>query len=273
MPRRGPIAARPALPIWREVLAEQVEYRELFRCIVERDLMVRYKQTVLGVAWALFMPLLNTAIFSVIFRHVTTITTPVPYPVFAFCGLWVWYFFVSSLRIAVTSLTNNSPLISKVYFPREILPFAAITVSFVDFLISSIVLAALMIYYRIPVGVQLLWLPAVVLVHVAFTAGIALLLSMSNLFYRDIRYLFEILIAVLMFGTSVLYPVDRIPGGAGIILRFNPMSAIVVAYRSVLLLDAPPQPSFGFAAAAAAAILIAGWLWFHRAEFNFAENI
>lgn len=273
MPRRGPIAPRPALPAWREVLAEQIEYRELFRCLVGRDLAVRYKQTALGVLWALFMPLLNTAIFSLIFRRVTTIQTPVPYPVFAFCGLWAWYFFVSSLRISVSSLTNNSTLISKVYFPREILPFAAVTVSFVDFLISSVMLAVLMIYYRIPVGAHLLWLPVVTLVLVAFTSGIALLLSMSNLFYRDIRYLFEILIAVLMFGTSVLYPVDRIPGVAGVILRINPVSAIVDAYRSVLLLDAPPPPTFAPAAVVAAVLLVAAWLLFHRAESNFAENI
>ena len=273
MPQRGPIAPRPARPVWREVLAEQIEYRELFRCIVGRDLMVRYKQTALGVLWAVFMPLLNTAIFSVIFRHVTTIKTPVPYPVFAFCGLWAWYFFVSSLRISVTSLTNNSTLISKVYFPREILPFAAVAVSLVDFVISATILVALMVYYKVPVGMNLLWLPMVALVHVAFTTGVALLLSMSNLFYRDIRYLFEILIAVLMFGTSVLYPVDQIPGAAGVILRINPVSAIVDAYRSVLLLNAPPPATFGPTAALAAVVLVAGWLLFHRAEFNFAENI
>ena len=273
MAHRGPIAPRPTLPAWREVFAEQVHYRELFRCIVGRDLMVRYKQTALGVLWALFMPLLNTAIFSVIFRHVTTIKTPVPYPVFAFCGLWAWYFFVSSLRIAVQSLTNNATLISKVYFPREILPFAAVTVSFVDFLISSTVLAAMIVHYRIPVGANLLWLPIVILVHVAFTTGIALLLSMSNLFYRDVRYLFEIMIAVLMFATSVLYPVDAIPGTAGVLLRINPVSAIVDSYRSVLLLNAPPPWTFGVAAAVAGVILVAGWLLFHGAEFNFAENI
>ena len=116
----------------REMLFEQVEYRELLAQLTRRDLMIRYKQTVMGVGWAVFMPLLNTAIFSVIFTRVAPIDTGVPYPVFAYCGLLAWNFLASSLRFATGSLTGNITLVTKVYFPREIFPFSALLVSLVD---------------------------------------------------------------------------------------------------------------------------------------------
>ena len=123
-----------------EMLREQVEYRELLATIVRRDLMLRYKQTVMGFGWALFMPLLNTIIFSVIFMRVAPVETPVPYPVFAFCGLAAWNFFASALRFAVSSLTSNPSLVTKVYFPREIFPFSAVLVALVDFAVASTML-------------------------------------------------------------------------------------------------------------------------------------
>mgnify|MGYP000989468757 CR=1 FL=1 len=126
----------------REMLAERFDYRELLYQMTLRDLLLRYKQTVMGFGWAVFMPLVNTAVFSVIFMRVAPLPTPVPYPVFAFCGLWAWNFFASTLRFAVSSLTSNSNLVSKVYFPREIFPFSTVLVCLVDFLVSAVVLAS-----------------------------------------------------------------------------------------------------------------------------------
>src|SRR5207237_3086619 len=133
---------------------------------------------------------------------------------------------------------------SAVYFPREIFPFAAVLVGLVDFAVASLVLVLMMAYYRIVPGWTLLLLPLVVAVHVVFTAAIALLLSMGNLFYRDVKYLFEIVLSVAMFATSVVYPVDRIGGWAGRLLALNPMTATLDAYRSVLLLGQAPSPAF-----------------------------
>jgi lipopolysaccharide transport system permease protein len=257
----------------REMLAEQFEYRELLRQMTVRDLLLRYKQTAMGFGWAAFMPLLNTAVFSVIFTRVTSLETPVPYPVFAFCGLWAWNFFAAALRFAVTSLTSNANLVSKVYFPREIFPFSTVLVCLVDFAVGSIVLAVLMLWYHVPVGASLLWLPLVLVVHVVFTAAVALMLSMANLFYRDVKYLFEIVITVWMFATSVVYPVERIGGFLGTLLQLNPMTPVIDSYRAVLLLNMPPPTSLAFAAPVAAALLAAGWLIFHRLEFRFAESI
>lgn len=257
----------------REMVAEQIEYRELLRQMIVRDLLLRYKQTIMGFGWAVFMPLINTAVFSVIFTRVAKLETPVAYPVFAFCGLWVWNLSASALRFSVVSLTANANLVSKIYFPREIFPFSAIVVCLVDFAVGSVVLAALMMWYQVPVGPALLWLPAVITVHVVFTAAVALLLSMANLFYRDVKYLFEVVITVWMFASPVVYPIAGIDGVVGALLRLNPMTPILDAYRAVILLNAAPSPAFGAAALASVALFGFAWVVFHRMEFQFAENI
>lgn len=258
----------------REMISEQFHYRELLYQMTKRDLLLRYKQTVMGFGWAVFMPLLNTAVFSVVFTKVAPIKTPVPYPLFAYCGLLFWNFFASSLRFSVGSLVTNPGLVTKVYFPREIFPLSSVLVCLTDSVVGSVVLAGLMIYYRIPVGPALLLLPVVLLVHIAFTAALALLVAMANLFYRDVKYLFEIILTVWMFLTSVLYPTEAITGKLGLALRLNPMTPIIDAYRSVLLFNKPPDPvAFGITAALAIVLLFVAWVTFHRAEFKFAENI
>jgi ABC-type polysaccharide/polyol phosphate export permease len=253
---------------------EQVHYRELLYQMTRRDLLLRYKQTVMGFGWAVFMPLVNTAVFSVIFTRVAPIETPVPYPLFAFCGLLVWNFFASSLKFSVNSLTSNPNLVTKVYFPREIFPFSAVIVSLVDFAVASLVLVALMIYYGIGPSFALLFLPIVLVVHVAFTCGVALLLAMGNLFYRDVKYLFEIVVTVWMFLSSVVYPVELIGGRIGTLMQLNPMTPIIDAYRQAVLLGQSPfTPAFAGAALVSLVTLAGAWLMFHRAEFEFAESI
>jgi ABC-type polysaccharide/polyol phosphate export permease len=257
-----------------EIVDEQREYRELLVRLTARDLLLRYKQTVMGVGWAIFMPLVNTAVFSLIFMRVAPIDTGLPYPVFAYCGLLAWNFFAASQRFAVVSLTSNTNLVTKVYCPREMFPFSAIAVSLVDFAVASVVLAALIAYYRIGVGWALAALPVVILVHVAFTTAVALLLAMANLFYRDVKYLFEIVLTVWMFASSVVYPIDRVGGRLGTLLVLNPMTPIIDAYRATLLRnELPAAAPFAYAAVVAVVMLAIAWLSFHRAEFQFAENI
>ena len=258
----------------RDMLAEIVEYRELLARMTLRDLMLRYKQTVMGFGWAIFMPLMNTIIFSVVFMRVAPIDTGVPYPLFAFCGLLCWNFFASSLRFAVTSLTSNVSLVTKVYFPREIFPVSAVLVSLVDFTVGAIVLVLLMVYYGTPVTPALLFLPAVVAVQLAFTLGVALMLAMGNLFYRDVKYLFDVAIAVWMFATAVVYPIELVGGTLARVMMANPMTPIIEAYRAILLRgELPATGPFLFAAAVSFATLSVAWLLFHRGEFEFAEYV
>ncbi len=258
----------------REMVSEQVEYRELLWKMTRRDLLLRYKQTVMGFGWAILMPVLGMVVFSVIFTRVAPLDTGLPYPIYVYAGLLPWNLFAASLKFSATSLTSNAGLVTKVYFPREIFPFAAVLVSFADFAIASTVLVGLMVHYGIGVSATALFLPGVVLVQVAFTAGVALLLAMGTLFYRDVTYIVEVLLTVWMLATSVVYPVERVGGTLGAVLALNPMTPIIDAYRAVLLRgELPAALPFLSAAAVAFATLAVGWTVFHRAEFKFAENI
>jgi lipopolysaccharide transport system permease protein len=256
-----------------EMISEQLTYRELLYQMTLRDIRLRYKQTIMGFGWAMFMPLVNTAVFSVIFTRIAPLETPVPYPLFAYCGLWAWNFFSASLRFSLTSLTSNSNLVAKVYFPREIFPFSTIVVSFVDFAVGSIVLFALMAWYGVGLTAAAFWLPLVLAVNVLFTTAVALFIAMANLFYRDVKYLFELVITVWMFATAVVFPIDAIGGVTGAILAANPMTPIIDAYRNIFLLGQAPPASLWTAAAISAAALLSAWLLFHRSEFRFAESI
>ena len=261
------------LGVLPEILGEQIAYRELLFQMIRRDLLIRYKQTAMGFGWAVFMPLVNTAVFSIIFTRVAPIDVGMPYPVFAFSGLLLWNFFAAALRFSVTSLTGNPSLVTKVYFPREIFPFSAVVVALVDTIVASAVLVALLIYYQIGVGWSILLLPIVVAVLVMFTTAIALLLAMANLFYRDVKYLFEIVISVWMFATSVIYPLDRLGGWLGAVLALNPMTHCIEAFRAIVIEQRAPSPIFGATAVVTACLLAIAWLVFHRAECDFAENL
>ena len=258
----------------QEIVAEQIEYRALLYRLAQRDLLLRYKQAVMGFAWAVFMPLLNTLIFTIIFTRVARVQTSVPYPVYAYCGLLFWNFTASALKGAVTSLSTNATLVTKVYFPREVFPFSALIVSLVDLAVATLVLIGLMIYYHIGVTWTVLFVPVILLVQIVFTAGVGLLLAMANLFYRDVKYLFEVVITVWMFATSVVYPIDLVGGRLHDLLLLNPMTPIIDGYRATILRGEMPDPvPFGLTAAASIVCLAACWVLFHRSEFRFAESV
>jgi len=258
----------------REMFVEQAQYRELLYEMTRRDLLIRYKQTIMGFGWAVFMPLVNTAVFSVIFTRVAPIETQVPYPLFAFCGLLAWNFSASTFRASVGSLTSNAALVTKVFFPRELFPFSAMLVALVDLAVGSTVLIALMAWFRVPPSPYIVLLPVVVVIHVVFTMAVSLFVAMANLFYRDVKYIFEVVVTLWMFATSVLYPVTSLGGRLGTLLRLNPMTPIIDGYRDVLFGGKPPDwLSLGAAALLSFAVLFAAWLQFHRSEFEFAERI
>ncbi|MEO5580482.1 MAG: ABC transporter permease [Gemmatimonadaceae bacterium] len=257
-----------------EMVQEQVEFRELLRAIVRRDLVLRYRNSILGFGWAIAMPVLYMAVFTVVFTRVAPLDTGVPYPVYVYAGLLPWNLFASAQRFSAISLTANPHLVTKVYFPREILPFAAVIVAFFDFIVGFTVLLFLMAHYDISIARTVAFLPIILLIQLAFTTGVALLVAMANLFYSDVKHILELGLTIWLFTTSVVYPVDRIGGTAGSILALNPMTPIINAYRSVLLRgELPPAgPLFGVAIVALATLSV-GWYVFHRAEFRFAEGL
>jgi len=256
------------------MFSELIEYRELLFSMARRDFLLRYKQTVMGIGWSILMPVTYMLVFSLIFTRVVKLDAGMPYPIYAYAGLLPWNFFSSSLRLSVNALVANSGLITKVYFPREVLPLSVILVSLVDFGIGALVLAGMMVFYGIGLHPTLILLPVVLLVQMAFTAAVALLISMGNLFYRDVKYLIEIVLTLWMFATSVVYPVERVGGRLGGLLMLNPMTSIIEAYRSILLRGTwPAWGPFAIAAALSFVLLAVSWVWFHRAEAQFAERV
>ena len=257
-----------------EMVQELIDYRELLAEMTKRDLLLRYKQTIMGFGWAVFMPLINTVIFSVIFTRVAPLDTGVAYPLFAYCGLLAWNFTASALRFSVNSLVSNMNLVTKIYFPRELFPLAAMLVGVVDLLVGSLILVGLMVYYGVGPSLSLVWLPVVLLVQMAFTLGVGLLLAMANLFYRDVKYLFEVAITVWMFATSVVYPISRLGGKLETLALLNPMTPVIDGYRNIILFHRSPfNAAFGAATTISVIVLAVSWVVFHRAEFRFAENV
>ena len=223
---------------------------------------------------ALFTPLTMMLIFTQVFARVAKIDTgSIPYPIFVYCGLLPWQFFAGSLKGSVESLTRNSRLVTKIYMPREVFPIANVLSAFIDFLVASIVLAGLMAWYGLAPTGAILFLPVIILVQVAMIVGFSLLLSMANLFYRDVKYVFEVVLLMWMFATSVVYPI-HLDGVWGRILALNPMTPIIDGYRHVLLEGQLPDPlSFGYASLVALVLMLIGFRWFHESEYLFAENI
>jgi lipopolysaccharide transport system permease protein len=257
----------------REMFTELRDYRELLFMMTRRDLLLRYRQTAMGFAWAIFTPVINTIVFTVIFRKVAKIETDVPYPVFSYCGLLPWNMFATSLKTGINSLFGNKTLLTKVYFPREVFPFSTTLVCVVDFIVGLSVLAVLMIWYRIPLPATALFLPILIAVQLTFTAGLCMFLAPANLYYRDVKYILDVLITVGMFATPVLYPTRHLTGPLGVLLQLNPLAPIIDGYRAILLRgELPSAIPFATAAALSVVLFAVGWLVFHRAEYTFAEN-
>jgi ABC-type polysaccharide/polyol phosphate export permease len=257
----------------RDMIRELIDFRELFFTMVRRDVLVRYRETIIGVGWALFTPVVNMIVFTVIFNRVAKIQTDVPYPIFSYCGLLPWTLLASSLKTSVNSLVMNKNLITKVYFPREILPFSCVMISLLDFAIGSVVLAALMVYYHIPPATTVWFVPVLIFVQVIFAAGVSLTISMANLWFRDVKYVFDVVLQLWMFATPVVYPVRNVGEPLHTILMLNPMTPIIDGYREVILYGRlPPAGPLGAAAAGSFVLFGIAWLLFHRAEYKFAEN-
>ena len=263
-------------------------YRELLWMLAWRDIRVRYKHSVLGAAWAIVPPAAMMVIFTFVFGEVVEVSRErltgnetLPYSLFAFSGLVPWMFFANGLTGAIGSLVSNRPLVTKIYFPREVFPLSAIVSAFVDFLIATAVLGLLAAFLHVyPNGWHfrpswsLLLVPVVVIVQVTFMGGLGLLLSMANLFYRDVGFLFRSIIQVWMFVTCVVYELEATALWKRALIHMNPMTPIIRAYRDCLIHGrAPFDGPFMYATIVAVGSLWIGWWWFRRREFEFAEHI
>lgn len=254
------------------IFKEIYRYRELLWTLAMRDIKARYKQTLLGIGWALFFPLITMLVFSLVFsKFIKVDTGGIPYPIFAYCGILPWTFFASGLNFSINSLITNAGLLSKIYFPREVLPLSAILANLVDFCIASVILFVMMLFYGFSLHLTILLVPLVLLIQIIFTAGVGFIFSMANLFFRDIKYVFQVIIPLWMFVTPVLY---QIPEKFRWLYRINPMAPIIPSYRLLILEGSLPSPS-GLVSSALVSlgIFIIGILWFRKMAYLFAENI
>ena len=257
-------------------LRELWEYREVLYFLIWRDIKVRYRQTLIGVAWVIVQPLMTMTVFTIFFGRVVRIPSDgVPYSVFVLAGLVPWLFFASGLSSSANSLVLNSHLISKVYFPRLLLPLARILGGFPDLGISLLLLATVVWYHGLPIRpALLLWLPVFLLLACVTSFGVSLWLSALNVRYRDVQHIIPFLIQIWMFSTPIAYPSSLLSDRARTIYGLNPMVGVVDGFRWTLLgTGEPPWPSVAASAAAAVVILILGAFFFRRAERSFADLV
>jgi len=260
-----------AFPSLREVW----RYRELLYFLVWRDIKVRYKQTVLGAAWAVLQPFLTMVVFSLFFGRLAGIPSEgLPYPVFSYAGLLPWTFFSQGMTQAGNSLANSGHLVTKVYFPRAIIPLAAVLAPLVDLAIAFIVLIGMMIYYGVSPTSAVLWLPVFLLLALVTAAAVGVWLSALNAQYRDIRYVVPFLTQLWMFATPVIYPSSLLHGVWRTLLGLNPMTSVVEGFRWALLgVGEPPGRMVWASVGMVAVLLITGAVYFRRTERTLADVV
>ncbi|MBP9863836.1 ABC transporter permease [Patescibacteria group bacterium] len=266
---------RPKKTISLEDFKEIWRYKELLYFFTWRDLKVRYKQTAIGVLWAIFQPFMTMVVFTMFFGNLLKVPSDgVPYPIFVYIGLLFWQFFSSALSDTSNVLISNQAIITKVYFPRLILPFSSVATKLIDFAIASIILIGMMVYYGYtPRPVGILILPVLISITFMASVGGGLFLAAVNVKYRDVRYVLPFFIQILLFVTPVIYPAG-IVGRYSWVLALNPMMGVIQTARAAFLGTAPINWTLLTLSSAASAILfVIGIIYFKKVERYFADII
>jgi len=264
-------AGRTERHYWRDLWA----YRELLLFLAWRDILVRYKQTAIGIAWSVIRPVLTMAVFTVVFGRIANLPSEgVPYPVLVFAAMLPWYFFATAVSEGSNSLVQNANIVSKVYFPRLIIPVSTIAVSLVDFLISLVLLAGLMVWYQVLPTAKVFALPAFLLLVLVVTTGLTLWLAALNVRYRDFRYVVPFLIQVGLFLSPVGFSSAVVPDAWRLAYALNPMVGVIEGFRWCLIdgyrLDAG---ALALGTGISLLILATGLAYFRRTERSFADVI
>jgi lipopolysaccharide transport system permease protein len=265
-------AGRAERQYWQDLW----RYRELFYFLAWRDILVRYKQTAIGIAWALIRPFLTMVVFTVVFGNLAKLPSEgVPYPILVFSAMLPWQFFANALTECSNSLISNSNLISKVYFPRLIVPVSAIVVSFVDFMISGIILLGLMAYYAYVPSWRILMLPVFVAIAFAASIGAGLLFASLNVKYRDFRFIVPFITQIGLYISPVGFSSSIVPEQYRLLYSLNPMVGVIDGFRwSILGGDAKLYlPGFALSLGLVLLLLIAGIVYFRKMERTFADVI
>jgi len=257
-------------------LAKQIfSYRELLYVLTIRDIQIRYKQSVLGIAWAVLQPLALMLMFTLIFSVLLKVPSDdIPYPIFSYSALLFWTFFSGSLNRAIPSLETNAALIKKIYFPREFFPISNVFAAGFDLLIGSVIFIGLMFYYDVSPTVYMLWVVPILMIQTIFTLGICFFASALNVYYRDVKHALPLFVQLLMYATPIIYPISLVPDRLLTLYLLNPMTGIIEGYRNILVKGLPPDYFYLVIAAAGAVLLfVLGYLYFKRIEMTFADIV
>lgn len=275
-PEPTTVYIRPARGLAALNLRDLWTYRELIYFMIWRDLKVRYKQTLLGAAWAIIQPLLTMLVFNFLFNNVAKLPSDgIPYPIFSYTALLPWGLFSTALNNASRSLTSNHNMITKIYFPKLILPMASVLAGLVDFAIAFVILIGLMFYYNVTPSLTALWaVPVFLLLSVITALGVALWLSAINVKYRDVGYALPFLTQFWMFITPVAYSSKVISEKWQVIYALNPMAGVVNGFRWALLGSGnPPDILVAISVGIALVVLFTGLIYFRNMERTFADTI
>jgi lipopolysaccharide transport system permease protein len=266
---------RPSTGFLKLNLGEVWRYRELLYFLVWRDIKVRYKQTALGAAWAVLQPVMTMVVFSIFFGRLAKVPSDgIPYPIFAFAALLPWQLFAFALSESSNSLVSNQNLITKVYFPRLVVPMSSVLAGLVDFAIAFVVLLGMMLYYGIVPTRAIVVLPLFVLLAVMTALSVGLWLSALNVKFRDVRYTIPFLTQLWMFATPVAYPSSLVPQRWRALYGLNPMAGVVEGFRWVLLgKTVGPGPLLWVSIGAVFVLLAGGLIYFRRTESTFADIV
>jgi len=270
------ITIRPKTKWWQVNLKEIWMFRDLFYFLTWRDIKVKYKQTFIGALWAIFQPFITMVIFSVFFGTLAQIPSDgIPYPIFVYTGLLFWTLFSAGLGSASNSFVSNERIVTKIYFPRIILPISAIITHVIDFAIASVILAGMMMYYGYaPSLMGLLLIPVLLLMCVFSAVGIGLLFASINVKYRDVRFVLPFFIQLLLFLTPVIYPVSIVSEKLRWLLGINPMSGVIDAARAGILGTRDIDfVLLGFSALMMIIYVFVGYFYFKKTERYFADVI
>jgi len=265
-PTRGLVALR---------LRDLWEYRELLYFLTWRDIKVRYKQTVLGAAWAVIQPFFTMVVFSLFFGRLAKMPSDgIPYPIFSYAALVPWTFFAHGLTQSADSLVGSANLINKVYFPRLVVPISSVISGIVDFAIAFVVLLAMMLYFGIVPTRNVIWLPPLFVLALVTSLGVGLWLSAMNVQFRDVRYTVPFLVQFWQFATPIAYPSSLLPEPWRTLYGLNPMAGVVEGFRWALLrTQTAPGPIVAVSGLAAVALLVSGAFYFRRMEKTFADVV
>lgn len=259
----------------RDHLREFWRHRELTLSFTRRDVKARYKQTALGAAWAILQPFSLMVVFTVVFSRFARVPSDgIPYPVFSYTALIFWSFFAKTVLGGTIAIVANANLIRKIYFPRETLLISVVLSGLLDLAVSALIFAGMLVYYHVPVGLTILWVPLLLALQTLFALSVIFLTAPLHVNFRDVGHGIPLLVQLWMFATPVAYPLSLVPEAYRTLYSLNPMTPIIDGYRRTVLQGLPPEPGpLAFSALVSVTLLLAGFAAFKHAERTFADVI